>query len=72
MPAMTGLELQKRLLAQGNRMPIIFITAFPEPRIQRRAEAGGAVAFLEKPFDGAALVGFIHVAMRRGGVGTAE
>ena len=29
MPGMSGVELQSVLLAQGRRMPIIFITAFP-------------------------------------------
>jgi FixJ family two-component response regulator len=55
MPGMNGLELQRELLAQGHRMPIIFITAFPEKTIQARAAAAGAVAFLEKPFDGCSL-----------------
>src|SRR5258707_10214783 len=31
MPDMNGLELQSHLIAQGRRLPIIFITAFPEP-----------------------------------------
>ena len=30
MPGMSGLDLQDRLIAQGSRIPIIFITAFPE------------------------------------------
>jgi FixJ family two-component response regulator len=59
MPGMNGLELQRELLAQGRRMPIIFITAFPEKTIQARAEAAGAVAFLEKPFDGCSLASLI-------------
>jgi FixJ family two-component response regulator len=49
MPGMTGLALQDRLIAQGRRIPIIFITAFPEETSRIRAEAGGALAFLEKP-----------------------
>jgi FixJ family two-component response regulator len=59
MPGMNGLELQCELLAQGHRIPVIFITAFPEKTIQARAEAAGAVAFLEKPFDGCSLAGLI-------------
>ena len=30
MPAMSGIELQSHLRAIGNRVPFIFITAFPE------------------------------------------
>jgi FixJ family two-component response regulator len=63
MPGMNGLELQSELLAQGYRMPIIFITAFPEKTVQARAEAAGAVAFLEKPFDGCSLAGLISDVM---------
>ena len=29
-------------------LPIIFITAFPEERIRKRAEAAGAVGFFSK------------------------
>ena len=50
MPGMSGLALQDRLIAQGRRIPIIFITAFPEETSRSRAEAAGALAFLEKPF----------------------
>jgi len=56
MPGMSGLDLQNRLIALGRRIPIIFITAFPEPAIRSRAEAGGALAFLEKPWSGSALI----------------
>jgi FixJ family two-component response regulator len=41
MPGMSGIDLRDRLIAQGSRIPIIFITAFPEPTIRRRAQAGG-------------------------------
>ena len=50
MPGMSGLDLQDRLIAQGSRIPIIFITAFPETAIRSRAEAGGALAFSKSHF----------------------
>lgn len=56
MPGMSGLELQDRLVAQGQSIPVIFITAFPEDRIRERAMKGGAVCFLSKPFDEAVLL----------------
>jgi FixJ family two-component response regulator len=56
MPGMNGLDLQDCLIAQGRRIPIIFITAFPEQASQSRAQARGALAFLEKPFRGGAMI----------------
>jgi FixJ family two-component response regulator len=57
MPAgMSGLDLQKRLIDAGIKVPTVFITAFPEAHVRCRAEAGGAIGFLAKPFDGRALV----------------
>jgi FixJ family two-component response regulator len=56
MPGMSGLELQSELAARDRRMPVIFITAFPEDRIRRRAEAAGAAGFFGKPVDSRALI----------------
>jgi FixJ family two-component response regulator len=57
MPAgISGLDLQKRLNDAGIRVPTVVITAFPEEHVRSRAEAGGAIGFLSKPFDGRALV----------------
>ena len=64
MPGMNGLELQSCLTAQGHRFPVILITAFPERSLQERAEAAGAFAFLEKPFDGKRLVDLLQNALR--------
>jgi FixJ family two-component response regulator len=51
MPGMSGVDLQARLLAQGHRVPFIFITAFPEETIRARALKAGAICFLTKPFN---------------------
>jgi FixJ family two-component response regulator len=51
MPGMNGLELQEELARRGSRVPMIFITAFPSRVARERAQAGGAICFLEKPFD---------------------
>src|SRR5262245_50904975 len=37
MPGLNGIELQDRLAAGGHRIPIIFITAFPDDRARDRA-----------------------------------
>jgi FixJ family two-component response regulator len=63
MPGMSGVELQSVLLAQGRRMPIIFITAFPEESARTRALEAGAVCFLTKPFDGPTLVKYLAAAV---------
>jgi len=63
MPGMSGLDLNSRLKAAGNTVPLVFITAFPEDHVRARAEAGGAFGFLAKPFDGQALIGLITSAV---------
>ena len=64
MPGMTGLELQRLLMAGHHTMPVIFITAYPAERTRRDALAAGAVGFFSKPFDGAALIECIENALR--------
>src|SRR5262249_39678953 len=49
MPGINGLEVQRRLVASGSRLPIIFITAHDEPGVRERALGMGALAFLRKP-----------------------
>jgi FixJ family two-component response regulator len=65
MPGMTGIELQDRLIAQGHRLPVIFITAFPEMRARAQALAAGAVGFLAKPFDDRNLISCLNEALAR-------
>lgn len=72
MPAMSGVELQSVLLAQGHRMPFIFITAFPEETIRVRAMKAGAICFLPKPFDGGTLIRCLDAALDRHGGGASE
>ena len=67
MPGMSGVDLQSQLIAQGRRMPVIFVTAFPEESSQTRALAAGAVCFLTKPFDGQTLINCISEALKRPG-----
>jgi FixJ family two-component response regulator len=63
MPGMSGIELQSALIARGYRLPIIFITAFPEEGTRARALAAGAICFLTKPFDGATLISCLEMAI---------
>jgi FixJ family two-component response regulator len=69
MPAMSGLELQACLLAQGCRVPFIFITAFAVEDARARALKAGAICFLAKPFAGEALINCLETVLRGAGTG---
>ena len=64
MPGMNGLQLQSHLAAGGYRIPIIFITAYPDDEIRAQALEAGAVAFLTKPFGEEALLEGIRSALK--------
>ena len=63
MPGMSGIELQNYLLTQGNRVPVIFVTAFPETEARGDALRAGAVGFLGKPFDDENLISCLNKAL---------
>jgi FixJ family two-component response regulator len=50
MPRMSGLELYKALVASGNSIPTVIITAHPEELTQARAREAGITCYLTKPF----------------------
>ena len=56
MPGMSGIELQERLIADGHRIPVIFMTAFFDENIRRRTLRAGAFGFLNKPFEDESLI----------------
>ena len=43
MPGLSGIDLQDRLIARGHRIPIIFITGYPDDSVRARAMKAGAV-----------------------------
>jgi len=51
MPAMTGLELHRRLIDAGHAIPTILVTAYPDDRVRARALKDGVFCFLRKPID---------------------
>ena len=67
MPMMSGIELQTALVEGGFRIPTIFVTAFFNPMVKRRAMDAGAIGFLTKPCNGKALFQLIQDAIRQGG-----
>ena len=72
MPTMSGIDLQAHLLAEGYRVPFIFMTAFSEESARARAPKAGATAFLTKPFNGDDLVKCLGAALDGRGDGTRE
>jgi FixJ family two-component response regulator len=72
MPIMSGVELQALLLARGQRVPFIFITAFPDESVRARVQKSGAVCLLTKPFDSQSLIKCLETALQRHAGGTSE
>nr|WP_222858062.1 response regulator [Rhizobium cauense] len=56
---MSGIELQRKLNNSGLKLPTIFITALEDERLREVAERKGCIAYLQKPFAGAALIAAI-------------
>jgi FixJ family two-component response regulator len=50
MPGMSGLELYEALVAAGESMATLIITAHPEERTRLRARKAGVRGYLTKPF----------------------
>jgi FixJ family two-component response regulator len=67
MPGLSGIDLQRGLIARGVEMPTIFITAFPEEGTRLRALTAGAVGYLGKPFSEESLVSCLDKALARSG-----
>jgi len=63
MPGMNGLELQESLRRQGLALPVIIMTAHGDITTVRTALKSGAVDFLEKPVDPAALLAAVRAAL---------
>ena len=51
MPGMSGLELQQELSRRGIELPIIVLTGHGNVQVAVHAMKGGAVDFIEKPFN---------------------
>lgn len=64
MPGMSGLEVQAALKARGFAIPVIFLTGHGDIPMAVRALQAGAVDFLEKPIQGAALLERVQRALR--------
>jgi FixJ family two-component response regulator len=64
MPGISGLDLQRRMVAANSRIPIVFITSHGDDNARTRALEAGAVDFLYKPFREEALLSAIDRALK--------
>ena len=60
MPGMDGLELQRRMMEIGQRIPIVFLSARASEEEEKRALRAGAAGFLRKPVRKEALLSAIE------------
>ena len=65
LPQMSGLDIQRRLMEAGVKIPIIFITAHGDIPMSVRALKSGAAEFLTKPFRDQELLDAINLALQR-------
>jgi FixJ family two-component response regulator len=63
MPGMSGIELYDHLVASGNLIPTILVTAFPNDRDRARALQAGVLCYLAKPFKDSELFACLELAL---------
>lgn len=62
---MSGMELNRHLIARGCRVPVVFITAHGfDDRARSEALSGWTVACLTKPFGEDELLEAVHAALK--------
>lgn len=66
MPGLTGPDLQRRLASQNRRIPIVFITAHADARVQAEVMRAGAVDMLAKPFSEEAFFRAVRAGLEAG------
>ena len=65
MPNMDGFALLAHIMEQYPEVPVIIITAYSTPRMEKLAREGGAVGYIEKPFMIDSLARKIMTTLRR-------
>ena len=66
MPGMTGIELMRRLAEIGLQVPVIIITGHGDVPLAVEAMRGGAIDFIEKPFDDSLIIRSVRNALKSG------
>lgn len=72
MPGMSGLELLQRLRGRRPAVPVIVITGEADVAMAVEALKGGALEFIEKPYDGVEMIAAIRGAVERMGADRAQ
>ena len=65
LPGMTGPELQDHLRRESIEIPIVFVSAHADVPTAVNAMKGGAVDFIQKPFDYRQAVAVVRRALER-------
>lgn len=66
MPEMTGLDLVRRLRADGVRHPVVVMTGHADVPLAIEAMRLGVSDFIEKPFDDELLIASLSIALQSG------
>jgi len=72
MPGMSGLELQQELVARHEPIPIIILSGHGDIPMAVRAIKGGALDFIEKPFQNGTLLSLVAAGLARDRAARAE
>jgi FixJ family two-component response regulator len=64
LPGMNGFDLQRRLIARSQPVPIVFVSGHEDAVMRANALSAGAIAFLMKPFDDSALLDALDRSLR--------
>lgn len=65
MRGMSGLDLSRRLVAAGQGIPTVIITAHPDEMTRQRARLAGITCYLTKPFTPDELLGCVRKALAK-------
>ena len=65
MPAMSGLQVLRRIRQTTKRLPVVVITAHDQPETREECIAAGAAAYLRKPLDDRLLLNAISAALSK-------
>ena len=63
MPEIDGIETQRRLAAERDRLPIVIVTGYANVPMAVKAIKSGAFDFLEKPFSHEAIIDVVERAL---------
>ncbi len=70
MPELDGFDVQARLNAADDPLPVILLTGHADVNLAVRAMKGGAIDFIEKPFEAMVLLNAIREALAERAVTT--